>query len=356
MADLLANQQFKPLKLFRGQQAEGEVISISDQEVVLDLGTKAEGVLAKKDLTQLQLEALALGQKLSAFVIQTENDNGQVILGATKPVPASSSRSGSRHPLNFARWDKFKESQKNNQVLTGKVLEVNKGGLIVEVNGVRGFLPSSQVTLSKAANLDQMIGEEINVTVIEVDANQNRLIFSQKTNITEDVKQKLGKLKVGDQVEGKIAAVLPFGYFVSLEDGVEGLVHISEISWQKEEDTTNAYKIGDHVSVQVISVDNNTGRVNLSIKQLAQDPFIEAAKSFQLDDVVKGEVTKINPTGVSVGLKDGVEGFVPAAKLEAEAKYEIGQSASFLVDSVDSQKRRINLAPFITSTAGLIYK
>lgn len=348
MADLLAKQDKKTLSLNRGQEVEGEVVSILGQEIILDLGLKAEGILQKRDLAPETAANLKVGDKLLTFVLVPENESGQVVLGLQKAIL--------RGDKSLPRWAKFEEALQSNRSLTGKGLEINRGGLIVEVNGVRGFLPSSQVSLSQAAKLDELVGQDLTVNVIEVDPSQNRLIFSQKANITEDVKKKLTLLKIGEKVKGKVVAVLPFGVFVTLDGGVEGLVHISEIAWEKVEDPASLYKVGDEVEAQVQATDVNTGRVNLSVKQLATDPFLERAKDFQTDDIIKGEISRITSTGVFVSLEGGVEGLIHATKTEAETEYKVGESVTCLIDSVDNQKRRVNLVPFITSTKDLIYK
>lgn len=349
MADLLAQEESKkPLSIHRGQDVEGEIVSILPQEIILDLGTKSEGVIQKKDFSDEVLASLKVGDKITASVIYTENESGQVVLSLTRAI-------SSKNP-NAQKFARFQTSQKSNQVLKGKVLELNKGGLIVEIGGVRGFLPSSQVALSQAANLDEMVGKDIDVTVIEVDPNQNRLILSQKTTISEDTQKKLSALKAGDKVEGKVAAVLSFGVFVTLDDGVEGLVHVSEISWEKVEDPNTVYKVGDSLSAKVLSIDTATGRANLSVKQLEGDPFTEKSKEIVPNDVVKFTIQKVTSQGIFGTLESGLEGFIPSSKQEEGANYTVGESMSCLVETVDTQKRRINLAPFITSTAGLIYK
>lgn len=354
MADLLASQESKPLSISRGQEVDGEIVSISDNEIILDLGTKSEGVLPKRDLSSQQASNLKVGDKLLTFVIQTENESGQVVLGLQRSIKTKSP----------SQWYKFDAALKASSVLKGKALELNRGGLIVEVDGIRGFLPSSQVTLSQAANLEELVGKDVDVTPIEVEANQNRLIFSQKTTVSEDIKENLSKLKVGDEIKGKVAAVLPFGIFVTLQSGVEGpglsgvegLVHVSEISWDKVDDPATLYKIGDEVKAKVLSVETNTGRANLSIRQLVSDPFKDKAKDLQSDDIVKGTVTKVSTQGIAVTLDGGIEGMIHSSKMDNPGDFEVGKDYQFLVDSVDEHKRRVNLAPFVTSTAGLIYK
>lgn len=352
MADLLAkqvegNSSNKNLKLERNQEIQGEVIQIMGLDVILDLGSKAEGILSLKDFTPEQQTNLKPGDKVTAYVVRTENESGQVVLELHKSAP----RGKGSNP----RLDKFIAAKNSNQILKGKGIEVNRGGLVVEVDRTRGFLPSSLVTLAAAANLEDLVDKEIQVSVVEVDPSQNRLILSQKVNVSEDTKAKLSKLKSGDKVSGEVAAVLSFGVVVKLEDGLEGLVHVSEVSWEKVEDPSTIYKAGDKIEAQVINVDLNGGKVNLSVKQLAADPFKEIAEKYQSDDIVKATITKVTGQGIFLDV-EGVEGFIPSAKVEADQTYEIGKSLSCLVDSVDTQKRRLNLAPFITSTKDLIYK
>lgn len=347
MADLLAKETEKKLNISRGQELEGQIVQITPKEVILDLGLKSEGVLSKKDLPEDQLKSLKLGDKLKVFVNLTENESGQIVLGAHK----SSSKSPSG-----AKWDKFEAALNSNRTFSGKGIEVNKGGLIVEVGEVRGFLPSSQVSLSQVGDIEELVGKDILVTVIEVDPNQNRLIFSQKTNVSEEVKDTLSKISVGDKVKGSVAAVLAFGVFVTLNDGVEGLVHISELAWEKVEDPGKLYKVGDSVEALVTSVDPNTNRVNLSIKQLLKDPFEETSKKYSKEMIVKGTVLKITSMGVFVSLEGGLEALIPSSKLDTSQKYEVGQNISAIVDNIDIVKRRIYLVSFITSTKDLIYK
>lgn len=350
MADLMAKQTEKQtLKLERGQEVEAHVIQISGLDVILDLGSKAEGTLSLKEFPDDKQDSLKPGDRVTAYVVRPENEAGQVVLELHKTVLTRNGRGAN------IKLDKFIAAQKNNQVLKGKGMEVNRGGLVVEIDKVRGFLPSSLVALSQAANLEDMVDKEIQVTVVEVDPNQNRLILSQKTTVSDETKAKLSKLKAGEKVSAEVAGVMSFGLFVKLEDGVEGLVHVSELAWEKVEDPSILYKAGDKIEAQIMSVDATAGRVNLSIRQLEKDPFEEKAKDYQPDDVVKATITKVTGQGIILDIA-GLEGFIPTSKLESDATYEIGKSFNCLVDSVDTQKRRINLAPFITSTKDLIYK
>lgn len=356
MEELLASQSKKFKSLFRGQQVEGEVVFITDKEIILDLSTKSEGVLQKRELSDAQLKDLKIGSKLTTFVTLSENESGQVSLSLARQVKPSSFSGKGR---GFSSWSKFIQAQNQKSRLQGIVLELNKGGLIVEVDGVRGFLPNSQVgfeLMSKSGTgMESLIGQTLNLTVIEVDSDNNKLIFSQRGQVSEEVKEKLKSFQTNTKTEGKIVAILPFGLVVDVS-GVEGLVFISDASWEKIEDLSKIYKVGQQLSVMVIGSDQDLGRLNLSIKQLAEDPFSKLVEKYPTDEVVKAEVISVLDDGVMFKLEEGVEGLLPISKMEPGVNYEVGKSMNVLIDSVDPKRRKINLAPFVTSTEGLIYK
>lgn len=356
MEELLASQNKKFRTLSRGQEIEGTIVSINDREITLDLGAKSEGVIQVREIPKEKLENLKVGDKLKAFVALVENESGQTILSFI--FQTRQFREG-RARGRGSNWQRFISAQNQKSKLSGKVLEINKGGLIVEVEGTRGFLPNSQVgfeLLSKASKgMEDLIGQTITVTVSEIDQNNNKLIFSQRGQVSSEIKAKLASFKKDQKTKGKIVAILPFGLVVDIA-GTEGLVFISDVAWEKVEDLTKLYSGGDEVEVLVSGLDEELGRLNLSIKQLTEDPFEKLAEKYPADEVVKGEVAEVSAGGVIIKLERGVEGFLPASKMDPDTKYEGGKSMSFLVDSVDKNRRRINLAPFVTSTAGLIYK
>lgn len=364
MEELLASQSKKLITLYRGQPVEGEIVAKNEKEVILDLGAKSEGVLPIRDLSDSEQKELKAGDKIKAYVIMTENESGQVVLSSSQ-LKSRTTPSFKGRGIHWAKFlsrreivQRFISAQNQKSKLKGIVLEVNKGGLIIEVEGTRGFLPNSQVgfeLLSKSGQgMENLIGQSLTVTVIEVDSENNKLIFSQRGQVSDEVKLKLSEFKNNQKVTGKIVAVLPFGLVVDVS-GVEGLVFIADVSWEREEDLSKTYTPGDQIEVLVIGLDEDLGRLNLSIKQLTQDPILKLADIYQADDVVKGEITEVSKEGVLVKL-DKAEGFLPASKMNADTNYEVGKSITVLVDSVDRKKRRINLAPFVTSTEGLIYK
>lgn len=350
MEELLASQNKKFKTLTRGQLISAEIITIGDHEAILDLGSKSEGVLSKRELP----ENSKIGDTVKVYVVTVENENGQTVVSSSPQTKSQTVYKG--HGIN---WPKFSQALNQKNKLTGKVLEINKGGLIVEVESSRGFLPNSQVgfeLLSKAGKgLEDLVGQSITVTVSEIDQNENRLIFSQRGQVSEEVKNKLKEFKKDAKVKGVIVAVLPFGLVVNTQ-GSEGLVFISDVSWEKVEDLSKLFKVGEELEVKVLGSDEELGRLNLSIKQLSEDPFSKLAENYPADEVVRGEVISESDLGVIFKFKDGIEGLLSAAKKESGVTYEVGKSMQLLVDSVDLQRRRINLAPFITSTEGLIYK
>lgn len=359
MDQLLAATSNKYLNLHRGDEIEGKIISILDNEVILDLGTKAEGILNKKEVLPDQL---VLNNRLNVFVVQSENESGQVVLSTTR---ISTSRIVNDKKGGFdksKRWQRFIQAQQQSSRLTGHVTEVNKGGLIVEVDGIRGFLPTSQISTKtfidkKLDSLDKLIGTDLTVQVIEVNIPNNRLIFTDRLSVSEEARQRLSHYQNGQQVKGNIVAVLPFGIFLIVGE-VEAVVYPQEASWDRIEgdELVKSYKVGQEVEGMVVGIDETLGRLNLSLKQLSADPFEKIAENFQVDDVVKGKVLEVGAEGVKIELDNKVEGFMSIDKVDQDNPYTVGQSTNFLVDSVDKNKRKINLAPFLTSTKGLIYK
>lgn len=350
MEELLASQNKKFKTLNRGEQIEGKIIAISSHEAILDLGAKSEGVLPKRELS----DGAKVGDTLKVYVVMVENENGQTILSIYHQVKSTNTYKG--HGVN---WQKFSQALNQKSKFAGKVLEINKGGLIIDVSGSRGFLPNSQVgfeLLSKASKgLEDLVGQTVTITVSEIDQNNNKLIFTQRGQVSSEIKLKLKEFKKDTKTKGQIVAVLPFGLVVSV-GGVEGLVFISDVAWERVEDLSKLFKAGEEIEVKIIGADEDLGRLNLSIKGLSEDPFSKIAQNYPADEVVRGEVVAQNEAGIIFKFKDGVEGLLPTSKMELGMSYEAGKSMQLLVDSVDLQRRRINLAPFITSTEGLIYK
>lgn len=369
MADLMS-AAVAPKKLYRGQEVEGKVILVNEREIILDLGTKSEGLVSKSDLPVDKRDQVKVGDSFKAFVISPENESGQVSLTLQKELTTGNLRMrnvGGKKGIDLKKWQKFFQARDQKITVSGKVLEANKGGVVVEIDGMRGFLPTSQINLSKISG--EIIGQNLKLYIIEVDINDNRLILSTRGKVDAETREKVAKLEVGQEVTSKIVGIAPFGLIVDIDPstgstnslqagsgrgGIEGVIYSQEVSWS-EGVNLEEFEIGQEIKAKIMSKDENLGRINLSIRQLEKDPFADLVKDFVPDDVVSGLIKEITQNGVVVQL-DGVEGIVPTNKIEQGKQYVVGEKVSFTIDNIDMAKRRINLAPFLTSTKGLIYK
>lgn len=364
-AELFEASQNKVKSLRRNQEVVGTVVSVSPTEILIDVGAKSEGIVTGRELHAVSdlVAKIAIGDKVDATVISPENDAGQVVLSLRK-------LSGEK------RWTELEDKKENNEDIEVIAQEVNRGGVICDFLGIRGFLPASQLAHSGVSastdfgetlpsKLEQLIGKNLSVRVIEVDRQSNRLILSQKTLDKKDLSRilsLLSKINIGEKLSGVVTAVLPFGIFVevnldetkdestSVSSGtskIEGLVHISELSWEKTDEPSTLFKVGDKVDVMVIAKDEETGRLNLSIKQLLRDPFEESAAKLNKDENVKGSVARITPYGVVVTLEDSLEGLIHISKIPPDLNLEVGQEIDCSVDSVDIKSRRITLVPVV---------
>jgi len=340
MEELLTQTGYKLRVLKRGDFVEGTVNYLGQKTILIDVGGKTEGVLHEKewDLVVDLIKTLKVGDKVTCYVVLPENDKGQVVL--------SLKRAGFEY-----KWKKMRDSEKTGGVVQVRGREVNKGGLICETNeGLMGFLPSSQMESSHYGKAFELINRFIQVKIIEVDPKQNRLIFSEKQVVGLEkqaaIEESLRKIKIGEIYEGKVTGIVPFGVFVDVS-GLSGLVHISEIAWEKVENPGKYFKIGDKVKVMVLGIDEKTAKLNLSVKQLTPDPWQEVAKRYSLNQTVKGKVSRISSFGVFVNLEPGVEGLIHISKIPPEKELAEGENIECTIESIDAKKRRISLALII---------
>lgn len=348
-ADLFAATEGKVPRLRRNQEVTGVVVAVSPQEILIDVGAKSEGVVTGRELSAVSdlVSKMAVGDSVDATVISIENDAGQVVLSLRK-------LSGEK------RWLELEEKRDNDEEIDVLPMEVNRGGVICDFLGIRGFLPASQLSAAPS-KLEDLIGKNIKVRVIEVDRPTNRLILSQKGEESKDLDRILpilAKINVGEKLAGIVNAVLPFGIFVELtieDEKMDGLVHVSELSWEKIEDPTTEFKVGDSVDVMVIGKDEETGKLSLSVKQLLKDPFEEAASKFEKDDTVKGSVLRVTPYGVVVELEGGLEGLIHISKIPPDINIEAGTEIDCTVDNVDIRSRKIALVP-VAKAKPILYR
>lgn len=332
MEELLASENFELKAIKRGQVIDGTILAITPVEVLVDIGGKSEGVISGRELGDGAKE-LTPGQKILAYVMQSEDDSGRTIL--------SIKRAGGER-----RWRELQEEFTSGTPVECRGLETNRGGLVVDLDGVRGFIPSSQ--LDQANSGSQGIGKRFSAKIIELDRKGNRLVLSQRSMAAEANRKKFEdaakKFSAGQVASGKVSGIMPYGLFITLDGGIEGLVHISEVSWERVSNLGERFKVGDTVSVKVINIDPSAGRINLSIKALTTDPWKDKIAELKVGEKVKGEVIKLTQFGVFVQIEQGVDGLIRTGKIpEYMVDIKPGQKLDLLVETVDPAQRRISL-------------
>ncbi len=335
MEDLLAQTGYQLKGLKRGELVEGFITRLSPREILIDVGGKSEGIVSNREIGLIAdlTRNLKVGDKVNAYVISPESESGQIILSLRKVG------------LDY-KWKRIKEIKEKEEIITVHVVEVKRNGLIAEFEGIHGFVPTSQLELAYASKPHELINKDIQVRVLEVEQKDNRLIFSQKGAIGEEaaakLKERFAQIKIGETYEGTVFGVTHFGLFINI-DGVEGLVHISEIAWEKITDPGEYFKVGDKVKVLVLGVDEKSARLNLSIKQLTPDPYQELSKKYSQGELIKGKITRITSFGVFVKLEKGIEGLIHISKIPPEKELKVDEEIECLVESINLEQRKISL-------------
>ena len=288
------------------------------------------------------LMSLKIGDRVMAQVIVSENDRGQSVLSLRKFI-------------TDRRWDSLTEAQKAAEPVEVIFREVVRGGILVEYNGIRGYIPMSQLDSQTSKQVDKLSGRKVSVKVVEVDKETNRLVFSQRAISEAEAfaKQKdlLTSVPVDETVQATITTVVPFGAFAKfkvtkdeVEHEVEGLIHISEIAWEKVDDASQYVKQGDQLKVKVVGVDEASGKITLSIKQLLPDPWENVTDIFEKESQVKGTVSRVTPIGIFVTLLPGVEGLIHISKVAPGEEPKEGDEITCIVEDVQPEKRKISLS------------
>ena len=326
-----------------GDVIEGTVVRIDRNEVMVDVGYKSEGVIPSRELSVRKSinpnEVFKVGDKVQALVLEKEDDEGRLILSV-------------KRALYEKAWGDIQTISDNNKSVKGTVIESVKGGLIVDI-GVRGFLPASLIDVRRVKELSSYVGEKVEAKILELDKQRNNIVLSRKAHLEEELSEErqgfLGDLQVGDIKDGKISSIVNFGAFVDI-GGMDGLVHVSELSWRHVENPNEIVKVGDSVTIKVLEIDNDKERISLSIKQVTEDPWLDFELQFNEGDVVDGEVTKVVPFGAFVTIGKGVEGLVHVSEISVdkidspELALAIGQSVKIKILELDILKRRVNLS------------
>jgi len=326
-----------------GDVVTGKVVRIDKDEVLVDIGYKSEGVIPVGELSIRRSvdpsEEVQLGEEVDALVLTKEDQDGRLIL--------------SKKRARFERaWRRIEQAAATGEPVEGKVIEVVKGGLIIDL-GVRGFLPASLVDIRRVQNLDEYMGQTIECKVIELNRSRNNVVLSRRAVLEEERKearqQILDRLERGEVVEGTISNIVDFGAFVDL-DGIDGLIHISELSWGHVNHPSEVLSIGQTVKVKVLDIDRDRQRISLGLKQTQEDPWQRVVSTYSVGDVLEGKVTKVVAFGAFVEVMEGVEGLVHISELaqhHVENPREIvnpGDVGRVKILEIDEDRRRLSLS------------
>ncbi|MDY5152021.1 30S ribosomal protein S1 [Actinotignum urinale] len=334
----------KTIKYFNdGDIVEGTVVKVDHDEVLLDIGYKTEGVIPSKELSIKHDvdpdDVVEIGDQVEALVLQKEDKEGRLLL----------SKKRAQYERAWAEIEKVKDSD---GVVTGTVIEVVKGGLILDI-GLRGFLPASLVEMRRVRDLQPYIGRELEAKIIELDKNRNNVVLSRRSWLEESQSQARGEflhqLQRGQVREGFVSSIVNFGAFVDL-GGVDGLVHVSELSWKHIDHPSEVVEVGQRVKVEVLDVDMDRERVSLSLKATQEDPWQSFARIHAIGQIVPGRVTKLVPFGAFVRVEDGIEGLVHISELASrhidapEEVVKVGGEVFVKIIDIDLERRRISLS------------
>jgi len=349
MNDLLESAADRLKVLEESEVVKGRILSVGKNEVYVDVEGVGIGVVRGRELydDEQVLSALKAGDEVYASVVEVENREGNIELSFRK---AGQERV----------WQSLKEKLDSKEIVKTKILEANKGGLMVKINGVLGFLPVSQLSLEHYPRVEEgdknkilsvlrsYVGQEFDLRIITVEPQEEKLIVSERAVREGELMGKIGKLTIGQVVEGEVTGVVDFGAFVRFGDGLEGLVHISELAWQRIESPKDIIKVGDKVKAQVIAIDND--RISLSLKRLMKDPWEDAVKKYTIGQVVKGKVVKLAPFGAFIELDSDIHGLAHIGELsdkEITDPSEVlkdGQECEFKIISIEPQEHRLGLS------------
>jgi small subunit ribosomal protein S1 len=342
MEELLASSDIKQLQT--GDVIEATITSVKKHEVWLDLGANGVGVVMRREIGHGQV--LEVGEKVTVSVVDPEMDEGYALLSMKRAVKDRG-------------WDELQRMFEAQEIVEVQAYDANRGGLLVELEGIRGFLPVSQLAAGHyprvsgadkdeiVQKLNALVNQPIRVRILDVSRKDNKLIFSEKEAVKDDMQSRLTELKVGDVVEGVVTGVIDFGAFVNVQ-GIEGLIHISEISWERVENPRDYLNIGEMVKAKIIAIDKD--RLSLSVKQMSEDPWLKEVKAFKKGDIVEGKITRITPFGAFVQLSAAVEALVHVSEMsdseaaDPEKIFQLNEKKRFKVLDIDTDARKIALS------------
>lgn len=347
MEDLLNKaDDFEKPKL--GSLISGKVVAVSKNRLIIDLNGVAVGIVSGRETHDSSgtIKDLKEGDEVKTVVIEEENDDGMVVLSLKKASQATT-------------WERFEKAYKDGDIVKVSVSEANKGGLLIDVDGIKGFIPVSQLAPAhyprvENANsgqiltrLQKLVGVKLDTKIINLDTSTGKVILSEKAAMQSQAKASLGELKVGDRIKGRVSGVVKFGIFVTF-DGLEGLVHISEIAWGHVSDPHQYAKVGDEVEVEIIGIEGE--KLSLSIKRLVPDPWSVIEEKYPIGSKVSGTINRFSPFGAFVQLEDDINGLIHLSeisdqKVEDPSDFlEVGQEVEAVVINIDRDEHRIGLS------------
>lgn len=320
---------------------EGIIVKIERNYLLVDIGSKTEAYVPYKEISSLPFdnpeEVVSIGEKKEFYIIREENDEGQITLSLKRVSLAKS-------------WSTLESHRQNNEIVTAKIISLVKGGVLVKVLGLRGFVPSSQ--LRTGSPHEGLIGQDISVKILEADPKKNKLIVSQRLALAEErervVEEVISKLSIDENVEGEVVRIADFGAFIDI-NGVDGLLPISEMSWQRVKHPSDILTLGERVEVKILKIDHELKRISLSLKRMEENPWVKIENQFEEGQVVKGIVNKITSFGAFIDIFPGVEALLPASEIADEQinpfeELTIGQEIEILIKRFTPQERRISLS------------
>jgi len=344
MADLLAKYKDTKKSFKFGEKVKGKVLDVSSKSLVLDIGGKSEGLVVGKAFSEAKdyVRKLSVGDTITGSVLIPETPEGYTIISL-------------RNATRDFVWSRVDQAMEEGIEVSSEVVGVSPSGLIVEVLGLGGFIPSSQLGKDALSKMNSLQGKSVKAKIIEIDKGSNRIILSEK-QVSEAKKIKAQKdavknLKVGEVYGGRVVSIFDFGVFVRIEveSGVkvEGLVHVSEISWDKVGKPSDVLSDGDEVKVKLL--DTHEGKISFSIKQAKVDPWEKVAKKYKAEDRVEGKVVKISDFGAFIALEPGIEGLLHITKIPPAQKLAVGDKVNCYIEEIDSKDKKISLGLVLTA-------
>ena len=344
MDELLAESELAPKKALTGDIVTGTVLSIKKHEILIDLGPQGVGLVPRREVSFAR--NLHEGDETTASVIDSEMKDGYVLLSLRKAVKDKG-------------WDEIQAKLDTSEIVEVIPSDANRGGLLVEYEGIRGFMPVSQLSAEHyprvgsadkdeiLQRLNSLVGKPIQARILDANKKENKLIFSEKEAIKDGLAERFAKLSVGDTVKGVVTGVVDFGVFVNV-NGIEGLIHISEISWERVNNPSDYVKVGDTIEAKIIAIDKE--RLSLSMKQLVEDPWISEVEGLKKGSKVEGSITRITPFGAFVQISPAVEALVHVSELgegsdvDPEKIFTLNERKNFKVLDIDREGRKISLS------------